>query len=82
MSARPIVHAFEHPVVSSPRALAVAKFRALADALESGALDGARVEWLEGGDEMTVVELDPHADLVRLTRYRMTAPALSVVKGG
>jgi len=32
-------------VVGSGRAIAVAKFRELADKLESGELDGARVQW-------------------------------------
>jgi hypothetical protein len=40
------------------RAIAVAKFRELADKLESGELDGARVQWLDthGFDVETVVD--------------------------
>lgn len=44
------------------RALAVAKFRDLANKLESGELDGARVQWRNGSPDMEVVEMDGHLD--------------------
>ena len=49
---------------SDMRAAAVAKFRELADKLESGELEGARVEWRP---ELPIewVELDYHAGEVR-----------------
>jgi len=39
------------------RVIAVAKFRELADRLERGELNGARVQWREGSDVIEVVEL-------------------------
>lgn len=40
-------------VVGDGRAIAVAKFRELADKLESGELDGASVEWRDNYSEPT-----------------------------
>lgn len=40
------------------RAVAVAKFRELADRLERNELRGARVEWREGAVGIVAVELD------------------------
>lgn len=39
-------------VKGNGRAIAVAKFRELADKLESGELDGARVQWLDTHGEL------------------------------
>jgi hypothetical protein len=51
------------------RAIAVAKFRELADKLESGELDGARVQWrrqsaleLDAGDPSELVTVTVSAD--------------------
>lgn len=61
----------EAVVVGNPRAIAVAKFRELADKLESGELDGARIEWRsrswvesEAGtpSKMATVTLTPQSD--------------------
>lgn len=45
---------------SEVRAFVVSEYRRLADALESGALNGARIEWRdgEGCARVSVVELD------------------------
>jgi hypothetical protein len=40
------------------RAIAVAKFRELADKLESGELDGARVQWLDTHGLRVEIEVD------------------------
>lgn len=42
----------------NPRAIAVAKFRELADKLESGELDGARCQWRSESPELQFVTLD------------------------
>lgn len=56
-------------VTGNSRALAVAKFRELADALEAGTLDGARVQWrrckgeeLSGESELQVVTVQADSD--------------------
>lgn len=41
------------------RAFAVAEMRRLADALESGKLRGAHVQWVENCARVVVVEVDP-----------------------
>jgi hypothetical protein len=48
------------------RALAVAKFLELADRLESGELDGARVSWRDYLLELISVEVDRRNGQVRL----------------
>lgn len=64
-------HDEQNTVVGDSRAIAVAKFRELADKLESGELDGASCEWrspswLESEDgkptKMAVVTLTPQLD--------------------
>lgn len=40
------------------RAIAVAKFRELADKLESGELVGARCQWRDGDPDMQLVTVD------------------------
>jgi hypothetical protein len=47
---------------ASARAAAVAKMRELADALERGDLDGARIEWREGLHFLTTVEMEGRRD--------------------
>lgn len=74
----PIVHTYE-VAVTPLRDLAVAKFRELADKLESGELDGVRCEWREGSEEIVIVEMS--SDTVRLRRYRYMAPTLKLVEG-
>lgn len=57
-------------VQGNGRELAVAKFRELADKLESGELDGARIQWRDdfGSDtEMVTVTLDRASGIVQLT---------------
>lgn len=49
------------------RVVAVAKFRELADKLESGELDGARVQWLQGALNMETVTID--ANRVQLLQF-------------
>jgi len=49
------------------RAVAVAKFRELADKLESGELDGARVQWIDGALNMETVTID--ATTVQLMQF-------------
>jgi hypothetical protein len=51
------------------RAVAVAKFRELADKLESGELDGARVQWLSGSGNMETVTRD--ATSVQFTQFKI-----------
>lgn len=46
---RPQLH---ERIVGNSRAIAVAKFRELADKLESGEIDGARVQWLDTHGEL------------------------------
>ena len=49
-----------------PRAAAVAKFREMADKLESGELQGARVQWRDGLPEMeTVTMTDTQVQLIQ-----------------
>jgi hypothetical protein len=54
-------------LVGNPRAVAVAKFRELADKLESGELDGARVQWRDGLPVMETVTMDH--EKVQLTQF-------------
>ena len=51
------------------RAIAVAKFRELADKLESGELDGARVQWLQGALNMETVTIT--TDTVQLLQFKI-----------
>jgi len=57
---------------ADPRAQAVAKFREMADRLESGELRAARIQWREGLEYVEIVEclqaaaLDTSLPLVRL----------------
>jgi hypothetical protein len=44
-------------VVGDSRAIAVAKFRELADKLERGEIDGARAQWLAPKDDQHTSEL-------------------------
>jgi hypothetical protein len=53
------------------RAVAVAKFRELADKLESGELEGARVQWREGVDYIECVELDYSKKQARFARVQI-----------
>src|SRR6188768_1920763 len=46
---RPQLH---ERIVGNSRAIAVAKFREIADKLESGELDGARCQWLDTHGEL------------------------------
>lgn len=62
----------ERPLViiaESPRAAAAAKFRELADRLESGELHAARVSWRDGRDYVETVERDETS--CRLLRYEV-----------
>lgn len=60
---------------SSALAVAVAKFRELADKLESGELAGARVQWRDGLDHVECVELDHEAGQVRFARVQIEEQA-------
>jgi hypothetical protein len=54
------------------RAAAVAEFRRLADALDRGAIDGARIQWRDGLHHVeTVVR---HPDRVQLLRLEIHSP--------
>jgi hypothetical protein len=44
---------------SEARAFVVSEYRRLANALESGKLRGARIEWREDAARVVVVEVDP-----------------------
>jgi hypothetical protein len=55
----------------SARAVAVAKFRELADKLERGELEGARIQWREGLEHIECVELDYNTRQVRFTRVQI-----------
>ena len=57
--------------VPSARAAAVAQFRELADRLEAGELEGARVEWRSGYPYLTYVELDYARQQVRMRQVRI-----------
>lgn len=61
----------EDVTVLGARGTAVAKFRELADRLESGELAGARVQWGAHLDHIEVVELDKEAGQVRLYRVEV-----------
>jgi hypothetical protein len=52
---KPDVHS---RIKGNGRAIAVAKFRELADKLESGELDGARVQWLDTHELRYEVDVD------------------------
>lgn len=54
-------------IKGEPLAVAVAKFRELADRLESGELAGARVQWRDGLPEMETVTMD--GETVQLTQF-------------
>jgi hypothetical protein len=54
-------------IAETERAAMVHKMRALADALEQGELNGVRIEWREGLDFLTTVEMDTKS--VSLFRY-------------
>jgi hypothetical protein len=54
-------------IKGEPLAVAVAKFRELADRLESGELAGARVQWRDGLPEMETVTMD--GKTVQLTQF-------------
>ena len=57
------------------RMAAVAKFRELADRLESGELDGARIQWRDGLHHVETVELDGrHVALLRFELYSPERP--------
>lgn len=63
------VQAVERPVkrvvTRSPRETVVAEMRRLADALERGDLEGARIEWRDGQPRFVRVELDHKNNEVR-----------------
>ncbi len=54
-------------IKGEPLTVAVAKFRELADKLESGELQGARVQWRDGLPEMETVTMT--GDTVQLTQF-------------
>jgi len=56
-------------IQGEPRAVAVAKFRELADKLECGELDGARVQWRDGLPEMETVTMD--GETVQFTQFKI-----------
>jgi len=45
-------------IAPTARQAAAAKFRQLADRLENGDLDGARIQWRDGLDHVEVVEVE------------------------
>lgn len=59
-------------ITGDARAIAIAKFRELANKLESGELAGARVEWRDNygaESQMVTVELDRSAGKVQLRTF-------------
>lgn len=71
----PIVPAPVGRTALDPRAAAVAKYREVADRIESGQLHGARVEWRHGLKTIRAVEVD--RDQVRYTEVVAGADALT-----
>lgn len=65
------------------RAIAVAKFRELADKLERGELDGARVQWLAPGDaqvsEMQTVTRSARDHVSGAGTVRLTVTAIEEI---
>lgn len=57
MKAMKIVPTPVETLSGDARAVAVRKFRELADLLESGELQGARVQWRDGLDRIEYVEM-------------------------
>jgi hypothetical protein len=68
----PVVHT-NGVIVGDPRALAVAKFRELADKLERGEVDAARVEWAFNLPNLTTVIRDSEGTCVRLNVDKIVA---------
>lgn len=66
-------------ITGDPRAIAVAKFRELADRLEAGEIHGARCEWRVNGAAMVTVELDEREVRFVRTELRDARPNLKAV---